>query len=52
MYSGIIPGKKIKKDHLENSCRINDCKVSKASTEIMLDRSCNGKEIEFPFQNN
>ena len=30
----------------------DDCKVSNASTEIMLDRFCNGIEIEFPFNNN
>ena len=28
---------------------LNDCKVSKASNEIMLDRFYNGKGIEFPF---
>ena len=27
----------------------NDCKVSKASTEIMLDRFCNGYQIKFPL---
>ena len=27
------------------------CKVSNASKEIMLDRFCNGEEIEFPFHN-
>ena len=25
------------------------CEVSKASAEIMLDRFCNGKKIDFPF---
>ena len=25
------------------------CKVSEASAEIMLERFCNGKEIDFPF---
>tara|TARA_B100001063_G_scaffold219930_1_gene224409 strand:- start:217 stop:372 length:156 start_codon:yes stop_codon:yes gene_type:complete len=25
------------------------CKVSEASVEIMLERFCNGEEIEFPF---
>ena len=25
------------------------CKVSKASVEIMLERFCNGKKIDFPF---
>tara|TARA_S200000501_G_scaffold331167_1_gene332976 strand:+ start:462 stop:617 length:156 start_codon:yes stop_codon:yes gene_type:complete len=29
--------------------RLEFCKVSKASTEIMLARFCKGKEIEFPF---
>ena len=28
---------------------LNSCEVSKASSEIMLDRFCNGKEIDFPF---
>ena len=28
---------------------LNCCEVSKASSEIMLDRFCNGKEIDFPF---
>ena len=27
----------------------NSCEVSKASAEIMLERFCNGKEIDFPF---
>ena len=31
---------------------LNSCKVSKASAEIMLERFCNGKEIDFPFLNN
>ena len=26
-----------------------DCMVSRASTELMLDRFCDGKEIDFPF---
>ena len=25
------------------------CEASKASTELMLERFCNGKEIDFPF---
>ena len=28
---------------------LNYCEVSKASAEIMLERFCNGKEIDFPF---
>ena len=26
-----------------------DCKVSRASAELMLHRFCEGKEIDFPF---
>ena len=33
----------------EPSNRLDFCKVSKASVEIMLERFCNGKEIDFPF---
>ena len=28
---------------------IESCEVSKASVEIMLERFCDGKEIDFPF---
>ena len=28
---------------------LTTCEVSKASVEIMLERFCNGKEIDFPF---
>ena len=28
---------------------LNSCEVSKASAQIMLERFCNGKEIDFPF---
>ena len=28
---------------------VDSCEVSKASVEIMLERFCDGKEIEFPF---
>tara|TARA_Y100000739_G_C20451773_1_gene392583 strand:+ start:199 stop:354 length:156 start_codon:yes stop_codon:yes gene_type:complete len=34
---------------LESLNGVDFCKVSKASAEIMLDRFCNGKEIDFPF---
>ena len=34
---------------LENMNRVDFCKVSKASAEIMLERFCNGKKIDFPF---
>ena len=28
---------------------LDSCEVSKASAEIMLERFCDGKEIDFPF---
>ena len=34
---------------LDELKELNSCKVSKASAEIMLERFCNGKEIDFPF---
>ena len=36
-------------DPLDALDELNSCEVSKASSEIMLDRFCNGKEIDFPF---
>ena len=41
----IICQKKI----LEPLKDVDFCKVSKASAELMIERFCNGKEIEFPF---
>ena len=38
-----------KNDSFEILKSSQDCKVSKASNEIMLDRIYNGKVIEFPF---
>ena len=42
-----------KKIHLNESLDalkdLKSCEVSKASAEIMLERFCNGKEIDFPF---
>lgn len=49
MFSDTIPDTKIDKKDLNISNTINDCLVSKASTEIMLNRVCNGEKIEFPF---
>ncbi len=37
------------KEFLESLHGIDFCEVSKASAEIMLERFCNGKEIDFPF---
>ena len=36
-------------DNFKQSNGSDDCMVSKASTEIMLDRFCSGREIDFPF---
>ena len=49
MFSDTIPDTKIDKKDLKISNTINDCLVSKASTEIMLNRVCHGEKIEFPF---
>tara|TARA_A100000164_G_C21482407_1_gene574017 strand:+ start:196 stop:351 length:156 start_codon:yes stop_codon:yes gene_type:complete len=38
-----------KKEFLEPLNSVDFCNVSKASAEIMLERFCNGKEIDFPF---
>ena len=38
-----------KNDSVKSLKSSQDCKVSKASNEIMLDRFYNGKVIEFPF---
>ena len=38
-----------KNKFLEPFDKVDFCEVSKASAEIMLDRFCNGKEIDFPF---
>ena len=49
MNSKFIKNKKLHTDSLEALKNSNDCKVSKASNEIMLNRFYNGKVIEFPF---
>ena len=36
-------------DALDALDELYSCEVSKASSEIMLDRFCKGKEIDFPF---
>ena len=46
--------KNIQKKISPNECSdalkgLNSCEVSKASAEIMLERFCNGKEVDFPF---
>tara|TARA_Y100000991_G_C21854616_1_gene298192 strand:+ start:435 stop:587 length:153 start_codon:yes stop_codon:yes gene_type:complete len=41
--------KELDKNNVNSINPSNDCKVSKASTELMLERFCKGKEIDFPF---
>ena len=49
MNSKNIQKKISPKESLDALQGYNFCEVSKASAEIMLERFCNGKEIDFPF---
>ena len=49
MNSKNIQKKKSPNEWSEALKGLNSCEVSKASAEIMLERFCNGKEIDFPF---
>ena len=49
MNSKNIQNKISLKKLLEPLKGIDSCEVSKASVEIMLEKFCNGKEIDFPF---
>ena len=49
MRSKLVQYKKINITSFKDTQDHKSCKVSKASTEIMLDRFRNGKEIDFPF---
>ena len=49
MLIKFIKIKNSKNGYLETFKTSNNCRVSKASNEIMLDRFYNGKGIEFPF---
>ena len=49
MNSKDIQKKISPKESLDVLQGYNYCDVSKASAEIMLERFCNGKEIDFPF---
>ena len=49
MNSKNIQKKKSFSKSLEALKELNSCEVSKASVELMLERVCNGKEIDFPF---
>ena len=41
--------KNLKRYYSERFKTLKNCKISKASNEIMLDRFYNGESIEFPF---
>ena len=49
MYSKYIKKRGLKNNFLKKFKDSENCEVSRASTEIMLDRFSNGKKIEFPF---
>ena len=49
MKSKIIQINGSKNKLSESFNKVDFCDVSKASTELMLERFCNGKKIEFPF---
>ena len=49
MYSKSIRSKKLEKGFSKPFTISDECKASKASTEIMLHRFWKGKQIEFPF---
>ena len=49
MKSKNIEIKRSKKKFLEPFNKLVFCEVSKASAEIMLERFCNGKKIDFTF---
>ena len=49
MSSNNIQNKETKKETSYHFHQVDSCKVSKASVEIMLERFCNGKDIDFPF---
>ena len=49
MKSKNIKIKRSKNKFLEPLNKLVFCEVSKSSAEIMLERFCNGKKIDFPF---
>ena len=52
MNSKSLENKQLENDFLNLFTGSDICEVSKASTAIMLDRFCRGKEIDFPFSEN
>ena len=49
MNSKNIQKKISPKESIDALKGLYSCEISKASAEIMLERFCNGKEIDFPF---
>ena len=49
MNSENIKKKKSLNEFFEPLKGVDFCKVSQASAEIMLERFCNGKKVDFPF---
>lgn len=49
MKSEYFRNKELETVYLQTLNSLNNCKVSRASTELMLERFCNGQEIDFPF---
>ena len=49
MSSENIQNKVSSNESFEPFKGVDLCKVSEASVEIMLERFCKGKEIDFPF---
>ena len=49
MYSKYKPNSLSDIETLEQLKGVDTCEVSRASIEIMLERFCNDKEIDFPF---
>ena len=49
MNSKKLKNKLSPSDYLDPLNGTDLCEVSKASVEIMLERFCNGKELDFPF---
>ena len=49
MNSKDIKNNEFHQDILKSKKDNDICEVSKASSEIMLDRFCNGNKVDFPF---
>ncbi len=49
MSQNNIQNKESERETFDDLHHVDSCEVSKASVEIMLERFCNGKDIDFPF---